>query len=206
MPAAGNYIIVKWEKGWGCSLKAKKAKNFLPAAGTYIIVSWKKSWGCPFKAKKRPKIFCLRQPLKTLWTEREAEGALSKQKRPKSFCLRQAIILLWNERKAEGALSKSQEKSWPKLHKCLLSKRCLLNYGVEGGIPPLSLKSDTLPPQGPKAHPLLEAGRLVYCALLEHLLSATDQVQSSFILVFYSHNWPESLVLNLSFEIKLIWS
>ena len=29
----------------------------------------------------------------------------------------------------------SQEKSWPKLHKCLLIKRCLLNYGVEGESP-----------------------------------------------------------------------
>ena len=41
--------------------------------------------------------------------------------------------------------------------------RCPQNYGVEGGFPPLSLKSDTLPLHGPKAHPLLEARRLVYC-------------------------------------------
>ena len=34
---------------------------------------------------KRPKIFCLRQALKLLCTEREAEGALSKQKKAKKF-------------------------------------------------------------------------------------------------------------------------
>ena len=113
----------------------KKAKNFLPAAGTYIMVNWERGWGRPFKAIKAKKF----QPAAGIY-----------------------IMENW-QRDADGALSKSQKKSWPKLHKCLLSKRCLLNYGVEGGIPPLSLKSDTLPPHGPKAHPLLEAGRLVYC-------------------------------------------
>ena len=51
LPAAGTYIIVNWEIGWGGPLKAKKAKKILPAAGTYIIMNWERGWGRPFNAK-----------------------------------------------------------------------------------------------------------------------------------------------------------
>ena len=60
----------------------------------------------PFQAKNAKKS-CLRQALILLWTESEADSALSKSK---ISCHWQAFLLLWTERWAEGALSKPNRK------------------------------------------------------------------------------------------------
>ena len=118
----------------------------------------------PFQSKKGQKFSACGRHLYYCVQKERLRALFQSNKGQKVLPAAGTYIMVNWQREAEGAFSKSQEKSWPKLHKCLFSKRCLLNYGVEGGIPPLSLKSDTLPPHGPKAHPLLEAGRLVYCA------------------------------------------
>ena len=117
----------------------------------------------PFQSKKGQKFSACGRHLYYCVQKERLRALFQSNKGQKVLPAAGTYIMVNWQREAEGAFSKSQEKSWPKLHKCLFSKRCLLNYGVEGGIPPLSLKSDTLPPHGPKAHPLLEAGRLVYC-------------------------------------------
>ena len=54
-----------------------------------------------------------------------------------------------------------------------------VSYGVEGGFSPLSLKYDTLPLHGPKAQPLLEARRLVYCIITVYQKKMSDFGNSS---------------------------
>ena len=174
---------MNWERlGWRCPLKVKKAEKF-PACGRHLFY-WKlrDRLRGPFQAKKAKKS-CLRQALILLWTEREVNSALSKSKWPKISCLastsvivnwemgwggpfkakqekksylRQAPILLWIEREVDGALSKAKmvKKNLPAAGSC--------HYGVERESP-LSSWNLTPYPFRPKAHPLLEARRLVYC-------------------------------------------
>ena len=54
-----------------------------------------------------------------------------------------------------------------------------VSYRIEGGFSPLSLKSDTLPLHGPKAQPLLEARRLVYCIITVYQKKMSDFGNSS---------------------------
>ena len=94
-----------------CSFKAKKAKNFLPAAGTYIIVNWEIDWGGPFKPKRQKNPACGRHLYYCELRERLIVPFQSQN--GQKFPAWQALPLLWTERWAEGALSKPNRKKNP---------------------------------------------------------------------------------------------